>query len=105
MCAVFGGREKNNVSDLDCAAGTHFHPTLAEAEDLVDAEAAEWVLVPVNRRDRGVIRMMKKAGALRGLSCKVGSYHAESVRKQQDWAITMLLDIRRLPVNWKDLSK
>jgi hypothetical protein len=96
VCAVFGDRDKVDVCHLDCAGGRHFHPTRAEAEEYVKDGAAEWLLAPVNRRDRGLIRMVKKAAALRGLSCKVGSYHAEAVRQRQDWAIAMLQDIRRL---------
>jgi hypothetical protein len=95
VCCFYGSRDEIDACHLDCAAGTHRHPTRAEAEEYVRTGAAEWIVVPVNRRDRGVIRILKKAAAYRGLSCRVGAALAVAARQNWPWAKTMLQDIRR----------
>lgn len=99
VCAVSGHREAIDLCHLNCAVGTHFHPTRAEAEDLVTSGAAEWIVMPMSRKDRGVIRLVTNVAGCRGFSAKFGPYLA--LKRNQPVVRVIVHDIRRRrPGQW-----
>lgn len=93
MCALFGKREEINLDTINCSDGSHFHFTRSEALARIKANEAEWIIAPVSRGDRGVMRFIKNASGFRGLSCKVGATLAIAVQRGEKWAAAMLEDI------------
>lgn len=55
----------------------------------------EWIKRPSNRKDKGIVRVLKQNFSIRGLSCKVGTVLANAVRAKETWALVMLADLRR----------
>ena len=71
------------------------HLSRFEAEEMVQRGTAEWIKQPTNRKEKGIVRRLKKNFAVRGLSAKVGATLVHSLNEHHPWAGVMLADIRR----------
>jgi hypothetical protein len=65
----------------------------AEVYEAEKLNLIEWLHKPEHRRDRGVVRQIRSIG-IRGLSCKLGEYHAVAVQQKLPWAQVMLAQIQ-----------
>jgi hypothetical protein len=81
----------------DCARHTcddrsHIHLSRSQLAALEADDLVEWLHQPVNRHDKGIVRLRRLLPA-RGLSCRVGAELAEAVQRGLAWARVMLADI------------
>lgn len=84
----------------DCARHTcedhsHRHLSLREVRTLEVDDLVEWIRRPINRRDRGIVRLRRLViPPARGLSCRVGADLVVAVARGFLWARIMLADIQ-----------
>lgn len=98
--------DRIDLGRLNCGDQSHSHVGQVEAFELVEKGAAEWIREPANSKDKGIVRILRENGAIRGLSAKVGATLAialeedkEIKKEREPWAVLMLADIyrRKLP--------
>jgi hypothetical protein len=95
VCVLRGERSGIDFATLNCGNQSHFHISRAEAVVLEKGGDVEWLREPSNRKEKGIVRVLKQNFSIRGLSCKVGAILARAVRGKEAWALVMLADIRR----------
>lgn len=95
----------------DCARHTcddhsHVHLSRSQLWELEADDLVEWLLRPVRRADKGVVRLRRVIPA-RGLSCRVGAALADAIERLLDapkntrlaWARVMLADVGLVPAS------
>jgi hypothetical protein len=90
--------EANRIegAPLNCGNQSHAHISRVEAIELVCKGAVEWVEESGARSQKGIVRILKRNYAIRGLSSKVGAILAHALTEnRQPWACVMLSDIQR----------
>jgi hypothetical protein len=102
VCMLDPTHDRIDLGRLNCGNQSHTHLSRAQANELVRKGAVEWIKEPVNRGDKGIVRVLKRNYAIRGLSSKVGDVLAvalhvdKDIKKEREpWAEIMLSDIRR----------
>jgi hypothetical protein len=92
-CLVPAGWTAADCTKHSCDDRSHVHLSRRQLWELGCDGVVEWLHVPVNRRDEGIVRLCRTFG-VRGLSCRVGPELADALRLGLAWACVMLADIR-----------
>jgi hypothetical protein len=95
VCVLRGERDEIDLATVNCSNQSHYHIRRDEAIALEKNGEVEWLKEPANRKEKGIVRVLKQNFSIRGLSCKVGTILASAVRAKETWALVMLGDIRR----------
>jgi hypothetical protein len=95
VCVLQGERLVIDLATLNCGDKSHHHIARDEAVVLEKKGEVEWIKEPANRKEKGIVRVLKQNFSIRGLSSKVGTILASAVRAKEIWALVMLADIRR----------
>jgi hypothetical protein len=102
FCLVPPGWDLERYSRHSCDDRSHQHLSKAQVYELDSHGSIEWLKRPVDRRDKGIVRISRLYMA-RGLSSKFGAVLAVAIALKHGWARAMLLDIRRRPDTSCDL--
>ena len=106
VCVLHGERHEINPATIICYDQSHQHISRDEATILEHDGDVEWIKEPVNRNEKGIVRVLKQNFSIRGLSCKVGAVLARALKAKEPWAIVMLADTQRrtLPATDESIS-
>lgn len=98
VCLITASWTSEDLARHTCADNSHIHLSHSQVWQLESDGLIEWVHRPVNRRDKGIVRLCRLMPS-RGLSCRVGAELAKAVRRRQPWAAAMLADITLMPAS------
>jgi len=92
-CLVPDSWTLKDCESRTCSDGSHVHLSRRAVLEMERDGAIEWLHHPVNRRDKGVVRVRRQLFVARGLSCRVGAPLAVAVALGEVWAGVMLDNI------------
>lgn len=98
FCLVPATWSLETYSNHTCADRSHLHLSRRQVWDLERDGEVEWLHAPVNRHDKGVVRLCRTY-AVRGLSARIGALLAQAAAMRLPWAEVMLSEIRLRPAS------
>jgi hypothetical protein len=93
ICLVWPNFDAEDLANLRCDDGSHQHLSRRDVWDLECYSEVVWVHRPVNRKDKGVVKISRLHFA-RGLSCRIGEELVRALASRLAWARVMYADIR-----------